>query len=335
MESQVPTDTLRDPGDRSAISRRVAMVRERVQKKSYQQSLEDIKEKMKEKRNKRMLSVSAASRGLSKNKGQINSSSKPLVLKSVQVNNRALARALEEEKAKVRQAQGLILQMRREQQTLLLHLLLLKRKLHEHEERQQAAGEEEGLTQSIPQEQESVDPGAAPFTSSPTQVSKLLPVLGSRINPSCEQEPFRIDTCIEEPSQPVDEAPPLVAESLAQAALPRTVTARRRCESRQGSTHKRGRRSFCQRNSPRPPGTGEPELNLDLEPLPQEFGPAQQSTPEAPPPKVPGHTQQQRQRKPIASRVKPERGAQAGPRGSEEAVGKRQAQGPVPEPRTR
>ncbi|KAG9328356.1 hypothetical protein JZ751_014462 [Albula glossodonta] len=124
----------------------VAMVRERAQRKSYQQTLEDIKEKMKEKRSKRLSSACAASRGLSKYKTKltvnnralcvlvtVTGSSKPQLLKSVQVNNRALAAALAEEKLKVRQAQGLILQMKREQQALIFHLLLLKRKISQQE----------------------------------------------------------------------------------------------------------------------------------------------------------------------------------------------------------
>ncbi|XP_028847614.1 shugoshin 1 isoform X2 [Denticeps clupeoides] len=107
------------------------MVRERgapAQKKTFQESLDDIKQKMKEKRTKRLASACAASKGVSKMKNRASASAKPLLLKSVQVNNRALAEALQAEREKVRQAQRAILHLQRERQALYFHLLLLKRR---------------------------------------------------------------------------------------------------------------------------------------------------------------------------------------------------------------
>ncbi|XP_077125008.1 shugoshin 1 isoform X2 [Ranitomeya variabilis] len=103
------------------------MSKERCVKKSFQDSLEDIKERMKEKRTKKLAKVATVSKALSTKVKIIGNSS--VTVKSFQANNKALALALEAEKCKSRQAQDLILQLKREHQRLICEIFLLRRKL--------------------------------------------------------------------------------------------------------------------------------------------------------------------------------------------------------------
>lgn len=55
------------------------------------------------------------------------------IQKGLQVNNKALAEALQAEKENMRQAKAVILQLQQQQHILLQHTLLLRRKLKEQE----------------------------------------------------------------------------------------------------------------------------------------------------------------------------------------------------------
>nr|XP_028605531.1 shugoshin 1 [Podarcis muralis] len=103
------------------------MTRERCLKKSFKDSLEDIKERMKERRNKKWAQLGKTKQVLSVNSKIANNSS--TLLKSFQTNNRALALALEEEKSKMREAQDTILYLKREYQSLKFQVFALHRKL--------------------------------------------------------------------------------------------------------------------------------------------------------------------------------------------------------------
>ncbi|KAM9307668.1 shugoshin 1 [Gastrophryne carolinensis] len=105
------------------------MARERCLKKAFQDSLEDIKERMKEKRNQKLAKV-AAVKTLSTKAKIINNTQTTATLKCFQTNNKALALALEAEKCKTRQAQDLILHFKREHQRLMFEIFYLKRKLN-------------------------------------------------------------------------------------------------------------------------------------------------------------------------------------------------------------
>ncbi|XP_025020963.1 shugoshin 1 [Python bivittatus] len=112
------------------------MARERCLKKSFKDSLEDIKERMKEKRNKKWARLGKANQVLPiKSKIVDNSSAQ---LKSFQANNHALALALEEEKSKMREAQDIILHLKKEYQSLKFQVYVLQRRLKLQQEKERA-----------------------------------------------------------------------------------------------------------------------------------------------------------------------------------------------------
>ncbi|KAM8967065.1 shugoshin 1 [Pelodytes ibericus] len=104
------------------------MAKERCLKKAFQDSLEDIKERMKEKRTKKLAKVATVNKAISTKVKMFNNSF--VTVKSFEANNKALALALEAEKVKTRQAQDLILHLKREHQRLMFEIFLLRRKLN-------------------------------------------------------------------------------------------------------------------------------------------------------------------------------------------------------------
>ncbi|XP_058585749.1 shugoshin 1 [Neofelis nebulosa] len=103
------------------------MAKERCLKKSFQDSLEDIKKRMKEKRSKNLAEIGKRKSFIPAPCQIITNTS--TLLKNYQDNNRMLALALENEKSKVREAQDIILQLRKECYYLTCQLHALKEKL--------------------------------------------------------------------------------------------------------------------------------------------------------------------------------------------------------------
>ncbi|XP_075601959.1 shugoshin 1 [Balearica regulorum gibbericeps] len=96
-------------------------------KKPFKDSLGDIKERMKEKRNQKWTRLGKISQ-ISTVKCKIATNSS-MQMKSIQANNRALALALQEEKLKLRDAQATILHLRQEYQDLKVQMFDLQRNL--------------------------------------------------------------------------------------------------------------------------------------------------------------------------------------------------------------
>ncbi|XP_074842234.1 shugoshin 1 [Carettochelys insculpta] len=101
---------------------------EKCLKRPFKDSLDDIKERMKEKRNQKWAKLGKTSQVLNtKCRIATNSSAQ---LKSFQTNNRALALALQEEKNKLKEAQDIILHLKKEYQFLKFQMFVLQRKLN-------------------------------------------------------------------------------------------------------------------------------------------------------------------------------------------------------------
>ncbi|XP_037684162.1 shugoshin 1 [Choloepus didactylus] len=116
------------------------MAKERCLKKSFQDSLEDIKKRMKEKRNKNLAEIGKR-KSFAAAPCQVITSTSTL-LKNYQDNNRMLVLALENEKFKVKEAQEIILQLRKECYYLTCQLYALKEKLTSQQTEETAQNQE-------------------------------------------------------------------------------------------------------------------------------------------------------------------------------------------------
>ncbi|XP_007515864.2 shugoshin 1-like isoform X2 [Erinaceus europaeus] len=116
------------------------MAKERCLKKSFQESLEEIKKRMKEKRNKNLTEIGKRKSFITAPCQIITNTCQ--LLKNYQNNNKMLVLALENEKSKVREAQEIIVQLRKECYYLAYQLYALKGKLASQQTEETAQNEE-------------------------------------------------------------------------------------------------------------------------------------------------------------------------------------------------
>nr|XP_061808334.1 shugoshin 1-like [Nerophis lumbriciformis] len=193
------------------------MAKERIHKKPVGVTLDMIKDKMKEKRNKKLARAAGFMRGSHSRLGQ--KANVGVVASDVQVtlrqNNVALAIALQAAKEKLREANAVILQLQGEYQNLFVQLLMFKKKV-----RQQQA-----LSTSSPLVKESKLPLEADFESPRNE--RIIECKTA----VCEISPIRAAS------------PKLVAQpDSSQIALPPTVNVKPRHDDKARKTRRRSDR---------------------------------------------------------------------------------------------
>ncbi|KAF6101077.1 shugoshin 1 [Phyllostomus discolor] len=193
------------------------MAKERNLKKSFQDSLEDIKKRMKEKRNKNLAEIGKRKSFIAPPCQIITNTS--TLLKNYQDNNKMLVLALENEKSRVREAQDIILQLRRECYYLTYQLYALKEKLTSQQTEEPAQNHEvssSGIDSNI-------DNNAGDFST-----KDLLQAPLQEAHPPEQGESFQIEEQI--PTIPQDRLGfdlDSGEDKSADNILPRTVSLRR------------------------------------------------------------------------------------------------------------
>lgn len=109
------------------------MAFENCQKMSFQENLEAIKERMKEKRNQNLAKINRSKHALS-SKVTSKVLNKSSFTKSIQANNQSLALSLQAEKKKLRVASDIILALKKERQAMMFYILMLKKQLEDQVE---------------------------------------------------------------------------------------------------------------------------------------------------------------------------------------------------------